>query len=106
MRASAWGASASLSLASFVLERHCIVEREPATVGIDSFPGEITRITASEKNGNGCDLLRSADAPERRAHQDAALGCRVGGNRLEDVSHDRTWADCVDTDAVRSGREA
>src|SRR5215468_6628074 len=55
------------SLERLVLDRHGVVEREPAAVGVDRFPGDIACLRRSEEDGNRRDLVGLADAPERRA---------------------------------------
>ena len=53
----AYGSSAEC----LVLHRHRVVEPEPAAVGVDRLPGEVTRIGARQEDGNTCDLVGFAD---------------------------------------------
>src|SRR5262245_11026852 len=81
------------SVERFVLDRHGLVEREPAAVGVDRLPGDIACLRRSEEDGNRRDLVGLADTPERRAGQYPAFGLLVGRHRLEDVGHDRARTD-------------
>src|SRR5262249_27725395 len=40
------------SLERFILDRHGVVEREPAAVGVDRLPGDIACLLRSEEDGN------------------------------------------------------
>src|SRR5260370_36338408 len=70
------------SVERFVLDRHRIVQGEPAAVGIDGLRGDIARVLRSEEDGNGGDFVGLADAAHGRARRDRALGVLVGCYRL------------------------
>ena len=72
-----------VSLQRLLLDRHGVVERKPAAVGVDSLPGHIARRGRGEKDGDRGDLVGLADAPERRARQYPPLRLLVGRDRLE-----------------------
>src|SRR5262249_41909293 len=97
---------AAPSLERLLLDRHGVVEREPAAVGVDRFPGDIACLRRSEEDGNRRDLVGVADAPERRARQYPPFGLPVGRHRFEAVVHDRAGTDGVDADAVGASASA
>src|ERR1700751_4116220 len=74
MRSSAGGRLAALLVQRCVLHRHRVIQNEPAAVGINGLPGNVARVVRRQEDRDGGDLVGLADAPERRARQDRALG--------------------------------
>src|SRR5438552_2279919 len=91
------------SVEGLLLDRHRIVERKPAAIGVDRLSRHVACLRGGKEDSNRCDLIGLADAPERRARQYSSLGLLVGRDRLENVRQDRAGPDGVDPDAV--GRE-
>src|SRR5258707_1505282 len=71
------------SVEGLLLDRHGIVEREPAAVGVDRLPGHIARLRSGKEDGDGHDLIGLAATPERRAPPYPALGLLVRCHRIE-----------------------
>src|SRR5262245_57601629 len=88
-----------------VLHGDRIVQPEPPAVGVDGLAGDVARIVRGEEDRDRGDLVGLTDAAERRAREQPALGLLVGRDRLEDIGHDRAWADRVDPDAIGRKRQ-
>src|SRR5262249_48126294 len=69
--------SPQASLQRLLLDRHGVVEREPAAVGVDRLPGDIACLLRGEEDGNRRDLVGLADAPS---------GVRASIRRLASLS--------------------
>ena len=59
------------------LDRHRVVQRQPAAIGIDGLAGDVARLVGRQEGGDRGDLGRLADAAERRARQDAVARRRI-----------------------------
>ena len=64
------------SSGAVVAQRYGVVQWQASAVGIDRLAGDVGRVVACEKHGDGRDLLRIAETAERRSRQDGAPPAR------------------------------
>src|SRR5438034_200681 len=83
------------SVEGLLLDRHGIVERKPAAIGVDRLPRHVACLRGGKEDSNRGDLIGLADARERRARRYSPLGLLVGRAALGNLGQARARPDVV-----------